>query len=209
MKSMTRQTIDTIINLGWAEALRQDGYYRHGRDWGQRGDNYIRVVHLQSGRFNSGDRGSFTFSLSVIFASPSKVMGTKPKSTFPNEFNCGIYEPIGLVLPGRRGKLWEFDGQSDLRAIADECIEAWRGYAKPWLERHSDMRVAREVAIRRSNYLLAIQISILLGEKQEAQRFLEKLLAEYRTEAHHYFLDLAEKHGIVPRPDELRGQQEN
>ena len=209
MKSTTRQRIDSIINLGWTEALQRDGYYRHGREWGQRGDNCIRVVKLQSGRFNSGDRGSFTFNLSVIFASPSKLMGTKPKATFPNDFYCAIYERIGLVLPDRRDKWWEFDGQSDLKAIADELIEAWRGYAKPWLERHSDMRVAREVAIRRSSYMLAIETSILLGEKQEAQRLLGNVLTEFPSESHRYFLELAEKHGLVPRPDELRGQREN
>jgi hypothetical protein len=136
-------------------------------------------------------------------------MGSKPKATFPKDFDCGIYERIGYVLPDSRDKWWEFDGQSDLKAIADELVDAWRGYAKPWLEQHSDMRVAREVAIRRSNYMLAIKISILLDEKQVAQRLLEKVLAEYQSEAHHYFLELAGKHGILPRPDELRGQQEN
>jgi hypothetical protein len=206
MKSLPQQTIDNIIKLGWAEVLRQDGYYRHGRYWYQRGEGFMRSVNVQSSTYNSGAHGRFTINLGVNFQALALATGTKFKGALPKQYDFVVGERIGFVLPEKNDKWWEFNEGSDLQAIADELVEAWRRYGKPWLERFSDPRILptlREEAILHKRYAQALQVSVTLGETEAARHWLEQVLIEYPVGAYKHFLKWAEERGISLQQEDL------
>lgn len=200
MKSEAARLIDQVISLGFSKALKRDGYTRKGRTWRFADTGTVQVVNVQGSTGNISYHGAFTINLGIYLPTVEIISIRSHILQAPNEAECTLRERIGSLLPACKDKWWEVDGwSSDLQAITDEIVEAWTLYGKPWIMRCSDPREARKYAAQKGNFWLATEISVALGEMEQAQRWLDETLRKYPYRNHALWLEWAAKHGLYPR----------
>ena len=167
--SSTGQTLNTILRLGLDPALRATGYKRHAHTFREAlPDGIWRVINVQGSKWNEGSSGRFTLNLGVHLPQVRAVIGHPPLTKPPKEWDCELRARIGRLMPDRRDKWWQFDQRSDLQAIADDVVDAWRTYGQLWLVRYSDLRTARDEP---DDYPFAIAASVALGEPDAARHW--------------------------------------
>ena len=191
------KAIDTVIGLGFAEALKRDGYRKRGRTWLYLGEGFTRVVNVQGSSSNIGSTGNFTINLGVYFPEVERIAGRDLWGNSLNVWVCTIRCRLGEHMPPAHDKWWEINDRSDLQAIANDIVNAWEKYGKPWIIRFSDLKEVKNKAAK-GDYRLATEISIAIGELEEAQHWLDKLLREYPNRDHALFIDWAARYGLRP-----------
>jgi hypothetical protein len=170
--SPTAQTLNTILRLGLDPALRQAGYKRRAHTFRQPLPTGVwRVINVQGSQGNAGSRGRFTLNLGIHFPQVRAVMGHPPLPNPPKEWDCELRARIGTLLPGGQDHWWQFDEHTDVQAIADNVVQAWREYGQPWLTRYSDLRTARD-EIGQGQYPFRIAASLALGEPDAARHWV-------------------------------------
>lgn len=99
-------------------------------------------------------------------------------------------------MPSRQDKWWQVNDRSDMQEIAGQITEAWEYYGRRWIEEFSDLRAARDKETRSGDLRLASQMSLALGEIEEAQRLLNEYVLSHPNRDHTWFVDWATKHGL-------------
>jgi len=214
--------INRIVDEAIAKPLAAAGFRRSGRTWRRRlGDGVIQVVNVQWSPRDGGVEGSFALNAGVYFPALAESIAEFPVTTAPKEYDCHVRRrPFGhgggwrVRVPGiakpdpdMKGLLGDFFSWLDRRAdrkapeqharATRELREALEQDAFPWLERVSTLRDAREDFLRRGPAFWAAHASLLLGEREEATRILERDLAHALPERAKMIRAWGRRHGLV------------
>jgi hypothetical protein len=107
-------------------------------------------------------------------------------------------------MPGLVGDFFSWlDRRADRKApeqharATRELREALERDAFPWLERVSTLRGAREEFLRHGPAFWAAHASLLLGEREEAARIVERELAGAKSERAEMIRKWGRQHGLV------------
>jgi hypothetical protein len=148
----------------------------------------VQVVNVQSSRWSAAGEVQFTINVGVFFPEVHTLMdlGYGPGPRGPKESECTLRERIGMLMPGGEDRWWTVRPGSWLRAldgnsperIAEELRDASATFAKPWLDRLSDLRVARDEAERTDALFVSAACSLVLGDDDEARRSAARLARE-------------------------------
>ena len=195
--------INRIVDDAITAPLAAAGFKRTGRTWRRYlDDGVVQVVNIQWSPRNAGVEGWFTLNAGVYFPELAKSLALFPLTKTPKEYDCHLRErptiPGGgwrVRVPGQAqpdpdlGDGWWaaffswLDRRADRKAPAQheqatrELRESLDRHTLPWLERVSTLRGARDHLVRRGPMFWAAHASLLLGERDEAKRLVEKDLA--------------------------------
>jgi hypothetical protein len=215
--------INSIVDEAIAPQLAAAGFKRAGRTWRKYlDDGVVQVVNIQwSPRRDS--EGWFTLNAGVYIPELAKLVAEFQVTTTPKEYDCHLRKrplPPGVGgwevrVPGMAkndpalGDGWFsrffswLDQRDDAKApakqerAARELRESLERYAFPWLERVSSLRGARDELLRSHPSWLAAQASLLLGERDEAKRILERELARANPEYAETLRKWGREHGLI------------
>jgi hypothetical protein len=214
--------INRIVDEAIAAPLAAAGFRRSGRTWRrQLGDGVTQVVSVQWSPRDDVE-GSFGLNSGVYFTTLAELIADLPVTTAPKEYDChvrrtsapsgrhgwqvrvpGIAKP-DPDMPGLVGDFFSWlDRRADRKApeqrarATRELREALERDAFPWLERMSTLRGAREEFLRRGPAFWAAHASLLLGEREEAARIVERELASAKSERAEMIRKWGRQHGLV------------
>ncbi len=176
MASEVAKRIDEVIRLGLTPALEADGYLKKSRTFHRVSDDCVRVVNVQASDWNDPRIGRFTLNLGVFFPQVDRIHPQLLRSGLPNEAQCTVRMRIGELMPGRRDTWWDIEAGADPAPIAEKIGQVWLRFGRPWIERVADLREARALAIKLGWPLHVIAMSLVLGERADAERRMAALL---------------------------------
>jgi hypothetical protein len=214
--------INGIIDESIAAPLAAAGFRRAGRTWRHHlDDGAIQVVNVQ---WSPRDRveGWFTLNAGVYFPALARLIAEFPVTDSPKEYDCHVRKrplPLGISgwtvrvpggaepdsdMKGLFGGLFSWlDRRADRKAAEQqaraprELREALDQHAFPWLERVSTLRGARDELTRRGPAFWGAHVSLLLGEREEAARILERELAKAIPEYAETIRKWGRQHGLL------------
>jgi len=96
--------VEEVLQIGFHPALQSAGYARQGRTF-YRGDDPIRVVNIQSSKWNTVDKAEITINLGVFFPTVPLISLPPPKGK-PRECECTLRTRIGSLIPPHLDKWW-------------------------------------------------------------------------------------------------------
>lgn len=196
--------IDQITGEALGAPLKALEFRKGSRTWRRRVDSAVQVVQVQASRTNRGPDGRFWLNAGVYFPTLSVRIGDFAPTDLPAESDCQVrtrpmppgkswweVRAAGVRVPGEDeagsflGSLFSwFDRRADQREPARKALvaaklrESLELYAIPWLQRMTDLRVARDELSRTGPAKWAAAASLELGEPEEAVRLLRRALAE-------------------------------
>jgi hypothetical protein len=216
--------INRIVNESIAEPLAAAGFRRSGRMWRRYlDDGVVQVVNIQWSPRREVE-GSFTLNAGVYFPTLARSIALFPVTTTPKEHDCHVREhprppSVGtwtVRVPGvakpdpelGEGLFQKFFSWLDRRAdekapeaherAKRELRESLERWAFPWLEQVSTLRGARDHLAKRGPRFWAAHASLLLGERDEAKRYVEQELARSGHEYAEKVLRWGREHGLIP-----------
>jgi len=198
--------INRIIDDTIAAPLAAAGFKRSGRTWRRQVDEGVtQVVNVQwssRDRGEGGVEGWFALNAGVYFRALAESIALYPITNSPTEYDCHVRRRPGLPGgkgwtvrapgvakpdPDAKGLLGDFFSwlgrRADSKAAAQyarvpqELRDALEKDAFAWLERVSTLRGARDVFARGPDMFWGAHASLLLGEREEAVRILNRVLA--------------------------------
>jgi hypothetical protein len=194
--------INRIIDEAIAAPLALAGFQRSGRTWRRQvDDGVIQVVNMGWSSRDRGVEGWFGLNAGVYFRALAESIALFPLTNSPKEHDCHLrrrHGPPGgngwtVRVPGvakpdsDAGRLlggvfsW-LDRRADSKAAKQhvratrELHETLERHAFPWLERVSTLRAARDVWAKGPDMFWGAHASLLLGEREEAARILNRVL---------------------------------
>jgi hypothetical protein len=214
--------INRIVDEAIAAPLAAAGFRRSGRTWRrQPSDGVTQVVNVQWSPRDDVE-GSFMLNSGVYFTALAELIAELPVTAAPKEYDCHVRRrsaPAGrggwqVRVPGiakpdpdMKGLIGDFFSWLDRRAdrkapeqhtrATRELREALETDAFPWLERVSTLRGAREEFLRRGPAFWVAHASLLLGEREEAARVVERELASAKSERAEMIRAWGRRHGLV------------
>jgi hypothetical protein len=170
------QAIDGVIREGLAQPLKADGYRKSGRNFHLSSGGVIRVVNAQGSQGNAGGTGRFYVNLGVYIDRIAHLLGKSlGNSKLPKEYQCTIRLRLEELMPPGNNDTWDIGPGGDLRKPAQNLQQAWLEYGKPWMDQNwGDLAGARDLLVESHWYEPAIAASILLKNKDQAQRLSRK-----------------------------------
>ncbi len=147
-------------------ALGERSFRRNSRRWIRVDARISHSVEIQSGRWNVGDRGSFTLNLGVFVPlNYEAVWGETPKAGVRSaasviEIRLGEVMPEGrlsAVAPRgkRRDHWWDYDATSDLDLLGRDVTQSVISYGLPFLDQFDALPAIHD--------FLAVETQIPLG----------------------------------------------
>lgn len=139
-----------MVSRHLSSALRERGFRRNGRRWIRAGAGFSHIVEIQSGRWNVGDRGSFTLNLGVFVPlAHEAVWGETPKAGM-RSVDSVIDVRLGEVMPegrlaaraprGKRRDRWgDYDATSDFDLLGRDVTESVINYGLPFLDQFDSL----------------------------------------------------------------------
>ena len=215
--------INHIIDESIAAPLAAAGFRRSGRTWRRYLDEgVVQVVNVQWSPRSQGE-GWFTLNAGVYFPALARSIADFPVTESPKEWDCHVRErplPVGVGgwtvrVPGQAkpdadlgtGRIAAFfswlDRRADRKAAGHqeratrELRESVERRAFPWLERVSTLRGARDNLLERGPVFWAAHASLILGERDEASRILERELKRANAEYAETLRRWGREHGLV------------
>jgi hypothetical protein len=214
--------INRIVDDAIATPLATAGFRRSGRTWRRNSsDGVVQVVHVQWSPRDDVE-GSFTLRSGVYFPALAEIIAEFPVTAAPKEYDCHVRRssaPLGrsgweVRVPGIAkpdpdvprlfGDFFSWldrraDGQApEQHARATrELREALEKDAFPWLERVSTLRGARDEFLRRGPAFWVAHASLLIGERDEAVRIVERELAKAPPEYAETIRAWGRRHGLI------------
>lgn len=170
--------IASCIENGVVPRLIQEGFKKKGREYHLAGQDFFNVVAFQSSQSNTRDLAKFTLNLGVSLPTVEKLLGRSQVRGVPKECECTLRTRIGSLLSPPQDKWWMAEPNSDVGALAASVLHDWEVLAKPWLEAHRDLRKARSLMEYWGMFEQSVAVSLLLGERDYAQRVLTEGLAK-------------------------------
>ncbi len=149
-----------------SSALGERAFRRNARRWIRAGAGISHIVEIQSGRWNVGDRGSFTLNLGVFVPlAYEAVWGEKQKARM-RSVDCAIDIRLGEVMPEgrlaagaprgkRRDHWWDYDGTSDFDQLGRDVAASLIDYGLPFLDQFDSFAAIHD--------FLAVETQIPLG----------------------------------------------
>ncbi len=191
--------VDDVIRMGLHPTLKNAGYTKQGRTF-YRGDDPVRVVNVQSNRWNTADEAKFTINLGLFFPAVSLVSPPSPPfKGKPKEYDCTLRTRIGKLIPPYQDRWWTISPASEIVVISDDLVDAWNRYGAEWMERCSQLPAAREEAIKWGHKMLPAAISLALGEGAKAEAYFGQLIQTCTTRSRPVFENWGRKHGLMPQ----------
>ena len=194
--------INRIVDEAIAAPLATAGFRRSGRTWRRQVDDGVtQVVNVGWSSRDGRAEGWFGLNAGVYFRALAESIALYPITNSPKEHDCHVRRRFGppggngwtVRLPGAAkpdpdvGKLlgglfsW-LDRRADSKApeqharATRELRETLDRDALPWLERVSALRAARDVWAKGPDMFWGAHASLLLGEREEAARILNRVL---------------------------------
>ena len=194
--------INRIVNEAIAEPLAAVGFTRSGRTWRRVLDNgLIHVVNVQWSPRAGGVEGTFSLNAGVYSGELAESIALYPVTSSPKEYDCQVRLRAGP--PGRHS--WQvrvpgiakpdpdvtglfaqvfgwLDRRADSKAAGQqekatrELREALERYVFPALERMRTFRGVRDELAKSPDLFWAAHASLLLGERDEAERLVQRAL---------------------------------
>ena len=222
--------IDRIADNALGALLAAAGYVKDDeRTWRRYGaDGAIQVVFIGGPRRNEGKEAGFGLNVGSYFPALATQDGYFPVTDKPNEPDCHVRkfgspswtvrlpdeEPskpqrespalLGNLLAwlGPRRELNRRQRTLEQHAkVTRQLREELEQRALPWLERMSTLRGARDAEVQQGRFLDAARMSLALGDRDGAARFvgqaLDRALAERRPHDREKILGWAGEHGLV------------
>ena len=175
-----REIIDTIINYRLKQLLKEEGYRKTARTFKYRGDDFVRIVNVQASPWNSSNDGKFTVNLGIYFPKLAEIHDFMEVKQNPTESDCLVHERIGFLMPVKRDFWWPVKNTSSAAKLGDELAESWLGYGKPWIDRHSNLREARQFYLDRYHFpYIVSMMSVVLGDLEMATQMANKVIADH------------------------------
>ena len=214
--------INRIVDEAIATPLAAAGFRRFGRTWRRQPDDGVTQVVSVQWSPRDDVEGSFALNSGVYFTALAELIAELPVTAAPKEYDCHVRRsssPSGrngwqVRVPGMatpdpdmKGLIGDFfswlDRRADRKAPEEharatrELREALEKDAFPWLERVSTLRGAREEFQRRGPAFWAAHASLLLGEREEAARIVERELANAKSERAEMIRAWGRRHGLI------------
>ena len=216
------KVINRIIDDAIAAPLAAAGFKRSGRTWRRQvDDGVIQVVNVQWSSRDSGAEGWFALNAGVYFRALAESIALYPITNSPKEYDCHVRRRPGspgggwrVRVPGVakpdpdvKGLLGDFFSWLDRRAdskAAGQDVKATQGLRDAlekdgfeWLERVSTLRGARDEFARGRDMFWGAHASLLLGEREEAVRILNRVLAKANPEFAETVRAWGRKQGLI------------
>ena len=173
------EIIDEIVKTGLAPVLKAEGYRKTARTFRMAGSDFTKIVNVQASSWNSIEDGKLTINLGVFFPAVAVLHDQVTFRHPPRECDCLVQERIGFLMPEARDFWWEVRQDSNLPAIAEETVKAWREFGKPWLEEHTDLRHAQSFVLQRLRLpFIAAMFGLARGDRVQAGRLIRQAVAE-------------------------------
>ena len=222
--------IDRIADDALGASLTAAGYVKDdARTWRRYGaDGAIQVVQINGPRRNEGKEAGFGLNVGSYFPTLAKQDGYFPVTDKPNEWDCHarkfgspswtvrlpeeesakprqesgglLGDLFGWLGPRRERNRRQRTLEQHARATR-ELREELDQRALPWLARMSTLRGVRDDEARQRRFLDAARMSLALGDRDEAARFVDRglaqALAERRPHDREKILNWAGEHGLV------------
>ncbi|HEX6052205.1 MAG TPA: DUF4304 domain-containing protein [Gemmatimonadaceae bacterium] len=194
--------VNRVVDEAIAARLAAAGFRRSGRTWRRYlDDGVVQVVNVQWSPGHEGEAG-FTLNAGVYFPALATSIADFPVTATPKEYDCHVRKrPLIPGVSGWRVRVpgvakpdpdlgdgfvraffaW-LDRRADQKApkqrerATREMRESLERYTLPWLEQVSTLRGARDELLKRGPVLWGLHASIILGERDEAARILEREL---------------------------------
>ncbi len=174
-----RTIIDDSIRSGLWPVLQAGGFRKTARTFRLAGNSLTRIVNVQASHWGTHQKGQFTINLGVYFPEVAVLHDLIPVRNPPRACDCIVQERIGRLMPFRHDHWWDVSHDSSVSEIASEMISVWGEYAKPWLERHSDLEAAQEfVTTKYRSPLITAMFSLARGNFDEASGIIRRCLLE-------------------------------
>ena len=174
MASEIGKRIDEIITLDLGPRLKVAGYRKRGRTFHAASPDHVKVVNVQASRWNEGNTGSFTVNLGVFFPEVATLSEARPLRGPPKEYHCTVRQRLGLLMHDGKDIWWRIDSTTVSEVLARKVGTAWSVFARPWLERVSDLSGAHAELVSQKMCFRAAMISLLLRRPSEASELLRE-----------------------------------
>jgi hypothetical protein len=199
--------VTRIVDEAIARPLANAGYRRSGRTWRRfLDDGTIQVVNVQWSLRHEGEAW-FTLNAGAYFPALAASLALFPVTKTPKEFDCHVRKrPLlpgvsgwQVRVPGAAkadpdlgegvvGKFFSWlDRRADRKApeqherATRELRESLERVGLPWLEQVSTLRGARDELVRTHYLFVAAHASLLLNDRDEAARLVERELAKSKS----------------------------
>jgi hypothetical protein len=169
-----------VVVAAFAPALKASGYRKQGTRFREDvSPTVVRLVNIQSSRWNIGSEGEFTVNLSVYHRDLAALHDTLPVVESPLVQHCVVQQRLGFLMPIGKDYWWKINDKTDLEALGSEVASAWEEYGKPWLHSNSTLEGARDSLLGQKWYFLAAMASLAMGKPDDAHHWLDKALEDW------------------------------
>lgn len=194
--------IDHTIRESIAPTLKAHGFRKDGRNFRRREPNCIWIVNVQASAWNSNEEGQFTINLGVHFPALVPLIPWLKDTDRPLEQGCLVRTRIGHLLPAGGDFWWELRAGDDQDELNADLCRSITEFALPWLEKHSELREARNWALARGRtHWWAAAISLAMHDRPSAAEELSKALSEVdaNSDQSRSLLSWGQQHGLLPK----------
>lgn len=151
--------------------------------------NRLCVVDVQRDKYWTNDKGRFCVNLWIQFPEDGDFAGMEAMAEMSYSGNLQVHERLGQLATGsdywwelKRG--WFFSESREVDRISSDLRQKWLAFGKPWVESIPDLRAARDRSAAGWEKGMAIRMSLVLGEIEEARQLMIDLLCvRYRPPA--------------------------
>ncbi|NUP95698.1 MAG: DUF4304 domain-containing protein [Planctomycetaceae bacterium] len=194
--------IDQAIRESIAPTLKAHGFRKDGRNFRRREPNCVWIVNVQASAWNSKDEGQFTINLGMHFPALVPFIPWLRDTDRPLEQGCLVRTRIGHLLPAGGDYWWELRASDDRADRTADLRRSVTEFALPWLEKHTDLREARNwVLTRFRNHWWAAAISLALHDRPSSVEELSRALSEVdpSSDQSRMLLSWGQQHGVLPK----------
>lgn len=186
--------LDILVKEHLAPPMANAGYRKRRHTWNNGGDGIVRVVQVDSSRFNTLPRQSFGLVLGVASSRVLRIVWAEDLPRFVGFAKCAYRTATGFLpgqAPGPRGRpvsdSWTVEHPRDVDVVGPQCAEVLTRFVLPFLS-----RVTTELGLYK---LLA-----------EPRPYEDPERAIYRLVAECFF---ANRSNAISELQAMRGQHDN
>lgn len=178
--------VNDVIRTSVSPVLRAIGFKVKGRTLHRAATDHVWIVNVQSSIRNEAARASFTLNLGVYYPEVASLVGRQSEAPLPKTSECAVEARIGQLMSEHLDTWWDVSKRGDVSLVGAEVKDALTRFGLPWLTRMSDLRQARDFAGAHHYYQEAAAMSLLLGERDDARRWIRSILDRPETPAPDY-----------------------
>jgi len=164
-----------------AKSIKFDGFKKENQIWRKNIGILTQIIEIQSSKYNSEVRESFTINIGIFSAKVHEMTWVKDVPVKPKEIDCIFRKRVSYFLDNQGDKWWMLQNEQDVEMLIPEIIGIFEKSIQPFFSKidnyDSLYLILKDLDDADANYpLFKIQLaclSILIGKQSNGTAMLE------------------------------------